>query len=90
MVFVRDMNNPTAFNRRTFLTSTLALATTLELQRAAFALSLLQNSGVCKLTPEQEVDPHDLRHRGKFRRRSPTGLREPWRHGRFVKRKTKS
>jgi protocatechuate 3,4-dioxygenase beta subunit len=52
------MKNPTAFSRRTFLTNTLALATTLELQRAAFALGLLQTSDVCKLTPEQEVGPY--------------------------------
>jgi len=52
------MKNPTPYSRRTFLTNTLALATTLELQRAAFALGLLQNSDVCKLTPEQEVGPY--------------------------------
>lgn len=52
------MKDPAAFTRRRFLTNTLALATTIELQRAAFAIGLLENSDVCKLTPEQEVGPY--------------------------------
>jgi protocatechuate 3,4-dioxygenase beta subunit len=49
---------PTPISRRRFLATTAALATTIELQRSAFALGLLQNSDICKLTPEQEVGPY--------------------------------
>jgi protocatechuate 3,4-dioxygenase beta subunit len=52
------MSVPATLSRRRFLTNTLTLATTIELQRAAFALGLLQSPGVCKLTPEQEVGPY--------------------------------
>jgi protocatechuate 3,4-dioxygenase beta subunit len=55
---MRDTTIRTPITRRRFLATTAALATTLELQRAAFALGLLQNSDVCKLTPEQEVGPY--------------------------------
>jgi len=44
--------------RRGFLTSTLAVATTLELQRAARALGFAANAEVCKLMAEQEVGPY--------------------------------
>jgi protocatechuate 3,4-dioxygenase beta subunit len=44
--------------RRRFLTSTLAAATTLELQRAARALGFAPNAEVCKLMAEQEVGPY--------------------------------
>jgi len=45
-------------NRRAFVTHSLALATTLQLQRAALASDFSPNADVCKLTPEQEVGPY--------------------------------
>lgn len=48
----------TSVSRRRFLKNTAALATTLELQRAAWALGLTAASPVCKLTAEQEVGPY--------------------------------
>ena len=44
--------------RRSFLTSGIALATTLQLQHAAQALGLAYAPAVCQLTPEQEQGPY--------------------------------
>jgi len=44
-------------SRRRFVASGMALASTLQLQRAAWALGLGAEAEVCKLTPEQEVGP---------------------------------
>jgi protocatechuate 3,4-dioxygenase beta subunit len=44
--------------RRSFLSTTLTLATALELRRAAFALGFSPDSAVCALMPEQEVGPY--------------------------------
>jgi protocatechuate 3,4-dioxygenase beta subunit len=55
---MREKTIRPSISRRRFLATTTAVATTFELQRAAFALGLLQNSGICKLTPEQEVGPY--------------------------------
>jgi protocatechuate 3,4-dioxygenase beta subunit len=44
--------------RRRFLANTVALATTLQLQRAAHALGLATSADVCKLMPEQEIGPY--------------------------------
>jgi protocatechuate 3,4-dioxygenase beta subunit len=44
--------------RRRFLTSTLTVATTLELQRAARAFGFASDAEVCKLMAEQEVGPY--------------------------------
>jgi protocatechuate 3,4-dioxygenase beta subunit len=56
------MRATSPFTRRRFLTSTLAstvaIATTLELQRAARALGFAANAEVCKLMAEQEVGPY--------------------------------
>jgi protocatechuate 3,4-dioxygenase beta subunit len=46
------------WTRRGFLTSTLAVATAVELQRAARALGLGADAEVCKLMAEQEVGPY--------------------------------
>lgn len=46
------------FTRRRFVSGTLALATTLQLQRAARALGLSGVPEVCRLLPEQEVGPY--------------------------------
>lgn len=48
----------TAVSRRRFLKTGAALATTWELQRAAWALGLPATSPVCKLSAEQEVGPY--------------------------------
>ena len=47
-----------AYTRRRFLSTTLTLATALELRRAAFAFGLSQDSAVCTFAPEQEVGPY--------------------------------
>jgi protocatechuate 3,4-dioxygenase beta subunit len=44
--------------RRRFLVSGAALATTLQLQRAALAAGLKQEADVCRLAAEQEVGPY--------------------------------
>ena len=49
--------NP-GLTRRRFLSTTLAMATALELRRAAFALGFSTDSAVCRLMPEQEVGPY--------------------------------
>jgi protocatechuate 3,4-dioxygenase beta subunit len=46
-----------SFTRRDFITTSVALATTLHLQRAAHALGLTPDADVCRLMPEQEVGP---------------------------------
>lgn len=46
------------FTRRRFLSTTLTMATALELRRAAFALGFSTDSAVCQLMPEQEVGPY--------------------------------
>jgi len=46
------------FTRRRFLSTSLTIATALELRRAAFALGLSADSSVCHLMPEQEVGPY--------------------------------
>ena len=43
-----------SFTRRDFITTSVALATTLRLQRAAHALGLTPDANVCDLMPEQE------------------------------------
>ena len=56
------MRATSPFTRRRFLKSTLAstvaIATTLELQRAARALGFAANADVCRLMAEQEVGPY--------------------------------
>ncbi len=52
------MTQNLTLSRRRFVSHSLALATTLQLQRAARALGLPPASEVCKLTPEQEVGPY--------------------------------
>jgi protocatechuate 3,4-dioxygenase beta subunit len=47
-----------SLTRRRFLSTTLTLATALELRRAAFALGFSPDSAVCALIPEQEVGPY--------------------------------
>ena len=49
---------PSQTTRRSFLTSGIALATTLQLQRAGHALGLPASANVCQLTAEQEVGPY--------------------------------
>ncbi len=44
-------------SRRGFLRAGMAVATTMQLQRAAFALGLGGDAEVCRLMPEQEVGP---------------------------------
>lgn len=44
--------------RRRFVSNSLALATTLQLQRASRALGLAGPAEVCRLLPEQEVGPY--------------------------------
>ena len=50
--------SPFAISRRRFLASTAALATTLQLQRAARAAGLMADAQVCTLAAEQEVGPY--------------------------------
>jgi len=50
-------NKWSAFSRRRFLTTSLGVATTVQLH-AARSLGFLPQSAVCKLTPEQEVGPY--------------------------------
>lgn len=45
-------------SRRRFLANSIALASTLQLQRAASALGFAPQATVCKLFPEQEVGPY--------------------------------
>ena len=52
------MGDSTGFSRRKFLSNSVALATTWELQRAAWALGFPAGSPVCRLTAEQEVGPY--------------------------------
>jgi protocatechuate 3,4-dioxygenase beta subunit len=52
------MNPKYRFTRRRFLASSVALATTLELQRTARAFGLAKDPDVCRLTAEQEVGPY--------------------------------
>lgn len=52
------MNATGALSRRKFLRNTAALATTWELQRAAWALGLDPGAAICKLVAEQEVGPY--------------------------------
>jgi protocatechuate 3,4-dioxygenase beta subunit len=49
---------PLAITRRGFVSSGLALATTLQIQHAARALGLAAEGGVCNLMAEQEVGPY--------------------------------
>src|SRR5277367_997315 len=51
-------NQPSKMNRRRFLTSTVAVATTLQLQHAARAFGLAGQTGVCRLMTEQEAGPY--------------------------------
>lgn len=52
------MNATGAVSRRRFLRNTAAVATTWELQRAAWALGLDPAAAICKLVAEQEVGPY--------------------------------
>jgi protocatechuate 3,4-dioxygenase beta subunit len=52
------MKNSQLVSRRRFLTSTVALATIAELQRAAWALGFSPGVDVCKLAREQEQGPY--------------------------------
>ena len=47
-----------SLSRRRFVTNTVALASTLQLQRAALAMGLAPSDDLCKLMPEQEVGPY--------------------------------
>lgn len=51
------MDSRHSFNRRRFLQTSLALATTHEIARTARALGLMVDAPVCRLTTEQEVGP---------------------------------
>jgi protocatechuate 3,4-dioxygenase beta subunit len=51
------MSAPASLDRRRFLARSVALASTFQLQRAAFALGFAPSTEVCKLNPEQEVGP---------------------------------
>ena len=51
----------TNLSRRRFLSSAVALATTAELQRAAWALGFDPQVEVCKLAPEQEEGPYYIK-----------------------------
>jgi protocatechuate 3,4-dioxygenase beta subunit len=46
------------FTRRRFVTSGIAIATTLQFQNVARALGLAPDTQVCRLTPEEEVGPY--------------------------------
>jgi protocatechuate 3,4-dioxygenase beta subunit len=52
------MTFPDPCTRRRFLSTTLTVATALELRRAAFALGFSTQSEVCTLSPRQEVGPY--------------------------------
>jgi protocatechuate 3,4-dioxygenase beta subunit len=52
------MNKKESLSRRGFLASSIAVATTLQLQQAARALGLSQQADICKLVTEQEVGPY--------------------------------
>jgi len=52
------MRKTERLTRRGFLASSIAIATTMELQRAARALGFASNAEVCKLMAEQEVGPY--------------------------------
>jgi len=49
---------PSTITRRGFVSSGLALATTLQIQQAALALGLTDQAGMCRLMAEQEVGPY--------------------------------
>jgi protocatechuate 3,4-dioxygenase beta subunit len=55
------MSAPASLDRRRFLARSVALASTFQLQRAAFALGFAPSTEVCKLNPEQEVGPFYVR-----------------------------
>ncbi len=50
-----------SLSRRRFLTSSVAFATTMELQRAAWALGFSAQAPVCQLVAEQEEGPYYVR-----------------------------
>lgn len=52
------MPGTSTFSRRRFVTTSLAVATTVKLQRAGQALGLAPKAEVCRLTSEQEVGPY--------------------------------
>lgn len=55
----RDMEYVhSGLTRRRFLGTGIAIATTMQLQRAASALGFVQGSDVCRLVAEQEVGPY--------------------------------
>ena len=52
------MVNKNGWSRRRFVASSVALAATWELQRAALAMGFTATSPVCPLATEQEVGPY--------------------------------